>query len=55
MYQTRCYYGKDAHTTHEHGTGELGHSGGELGRCAGPGDGLGGGDVSELGGNGGGD
>ena len=32
-YRTMCTDGQDAHTTHEHRTGELGHWGAELGRC----------------------
>ena len=55
MYRTRCLYGKDAHTTHEHGTGELGCSGSDLGRCAGAGGGSGGGDVPGIRGMGWGD
>ena len=48
-----CCDGKDAHTTHEHGTGELGHWALNQGAGQGQGCGLGGGDVSELRGNGG--
>ena len=48
-----CLDGQDTHTTHAHRTGELGHWGAESGRWAGARGGLGGGDVSELRGNGG--
>ena len=41
------------HTMSGHGTGALGHRGAESGRWAGARGGLGGGDVSELRGNGG--
>ena len=51
----RCCDGQDAHTTHEHRTGELGCSGSDLGRCAGAGGGSCGGDVPGIGGMGRGD
>ena len=50
-----CCDGQDAHTTHEHRTGELGHWSAESGRCAGAMGGLGCGDVPDMGGKGGGD
>ena len=50
-----CSDGQDAHTTHEHRTGELGHWSAESGRCAGARGGLGCGDVPDMGGKGGGD
>ena len=54
-YRTMCSDGQDAHTTHEHRTGELGHWSAESGRCAGARGGLGCGDVPDMGGKGGGD
>ena len=54
-YRTMCFYGQDAHTTHEHRTGALGCSGSDLGRCTGAGGGSGGGDVPGIRGMGRGD
>ena len=50
-----CFDGQDAHTTHEHRTGETGALGAESGRCVGAGGGSCGGDVPGIGGMGRGD